>query len=62
MMVTIPVGRMTEEHRKMYWLCLEAMKAYESALRPGNKIGEVFDAYDRTWDNSGIQKHWLNAA
>ena len=61
MMRTIPVGRVTEQHRKMHGVCLEAMASCESALRPGNSIGEVFDAYARTCDNSGMQKHRLNA-
>ena len=52
MMRTIPVGRVTEQHRKMHGVCLEAMAACESALRPGYSIGEVFDAYARTCDNS----------
>ena len=61
MMSTIQVGRMTEQHRKMHEVCLEAMAVCESALRPGNNIGEVFDAYARGCDNSGMQKHQLNA-
>jgi Xaa-Pro dipeptidase len=61
MMRTIPVGRVTDQHREMHAVCLEAMTACESALRPGIPIGEVFDAYARTCDNSGMRKHRLNA-
>ena len=61
MMLTITVGRVTEQHRKMHGVCLEAMAACESASRPGNNIGEVFDAYARTCDKSGMQKHRPNA-
>ena len=61
MMRTIPVGRVTAQHREMHAVCLEAMTACESALRPGIPIGEVFDAYARTCDNSGMRKHRLNA-
>ena len=61
MMRTIPVGRVTDQHREMHAVCLEAMTACESALHPGIPIGEVFDAYARTCDNSGMQKHRLNA-
>jgi len=61
MMRTIPVGRVTDQHRKMHAVCLEAMAACESALSPGNPIGEVFDAYARTCDNFGMRKHRLNA-
>jgi len=61
MMRTIPVGRVTAQHREMHAVCLEAMTACESALHPGIPIGEVFDAYARTCDNSGMRKHRLNA-
>ena len=61
MMRTIPVGRVTDQHRKMHEVCLEAMEACETALRPGNPIGEVFDVYAETCDNSGMLAHRLNA-
>jgi len=44
MMRTIPVGLVTEHHRKMHEVCLEAMEACELSLRPGKAIGEVFEA------------------
>ncbi|MEE2599175.1 MAG: Xaa-Pro peptidase family protein [SAR324 cluster bacterium] len=61
MMRTIPVGRVTGQHRKMHGVCLEAMSACESVLRPGQSLGEVFDAYARTCDNYGMRNHRLNA-
>ena len=61
MMRTIPVGLMTEQHRKMHDVCLESMEACQKALRPGNAIGEVFDAYAGTCDSSGMRDHRLNA-
>ncbi|MBS1254791.1 MAG: Ectoine hydrolase [Deltaproteobacteria bacterium] len=61
MMRTIPVGIVTDQHRKMHQVCLEAMEACENALRPGNPIGDVFDAYARTCDNSGMRNHRMNA-
>ena len=61
MMRTIPVGLVTEQHRKMHEVCLEAMEACELALRPGKAIGEVFDAYAHSCDSAGMQSHRLNA-
>ena len=61
MMRTIPVGGLNEKQRKMHEVCLEAMAACESALRPGNAIGEVFEAYAETCDKSGMRDHRLNA-
>ena len=61
MMRTIPVGHLIEQYRKLHGVYLQAMAARESALRLGNNIGEVFDAYTITYDNTGMQKHRLNA-
>ena len=61
MMRTIPVGRVTEQHQMMFDVCLESMEACQKALRPGNKMGEVFDAYASTGDSSGMRDHRLNA-
>ena len=62
MMRTIPVGRVTDQHRKMHEVCLEAMEACETALRPGNPIGEVFDVYAETCDNSDRKSTRLNSS
>ncbi len=61
MMRTIPVGKVKKKQLKMHNVCLESMEACESVLRPGSAIGEVFDAYARTCDNSGMKAHRLNA-
>ena len=61
MMRTIPVGRVTEQHQRMFDVCLESIDACQKALRPGNAIGEVFDAYASTCDSSGMRDHRLNA-
>jgi Xaa-Pro aminopeptidase len=61
MMRTIPVGRVTEQHQRMFEICLKSMQACQKALRPGNTIGDVFDAYARTCDSSGMRDHRLNA-
>ncbi len=61
MMRTIPVGRATEQQRKMHVVCLAAMDACELALRSGKPIGSVFDAYASTCDAAGMRAHRLNA-
>ena len=61
LMRTIPIGRATERHQAMHRVCLEAMAACMAALTPGHPIGEVFDAYARICDGSGMQAHRLNA-
>ena len=61
MMRTIPVGRVTEQHQRMFDVCLESIEACQKALRPGNAIGKVFDAYASTCDSSGMHDHRLNA-
>ena len=61
MMRTIPVGRVTDQHQRMFDVCLESIEACQKALRPGNPIGEVFDAYASTCDSSGMRDHRLNA-
>jgi Xaa-Pro dipeptidase len=61
MMRTIPIGQATELHTKMHTVNLEAMAACKQALRPGNPIGEVFDAYARVCDKAGMKEHRMNA-
>jgi Xaa-Pro dipeptidase len=61
LMRTIPVGRVRAEHRAMHQVCLDAMAAAQAALKPGEKIGRVFDAYARVCDQAGMQAHRLNA-
>ena len=61
MMRTIPIGQATEMHTKMHTVNLEAMAACKQALKPGNPIGEVFDAYARVCDKAGMKEHRMNA-
>ena len=61
MMRTIPIGKVTEQHQRMFDVCLESMEACQNSLRPGNPIGEVFDSYARICDSSGMRNHRLNA-
>ena len=55
MMRTILTGRPKARHLDMYRHCIEAHHASAEALRPGNAVGEVFDAYARVLDRAGYR-------
>ena len=59
---TIPIGRADPKHHKMYEACVEALKNCENKLKPGNKIGEVFDTHAKTFDDLGFNKARMNAS
>ncbi len=61
LMRTIPVGGATDQQRRMHGVALAAMQACIAALRPGEPIGRVFDAYAAVCDKAGMQAHRLNA-
>ena len=58
---TIPIGKVNDKQKKMYSACLEALKACENKLKPGNKIGEVFDIHAEVLDRLGYKKSRMNA-
>ena len=58
---TIPIGKPDSKHHKMHEACVEALKNCESKLKPGNKIGEVFDIHAKTFDDLGFNKARMNA-
>ena len=45
----------------MYEACREALKACEKKLKPGNKVGEVFDTHAEVLDDLGYKKSRMNA-
>ena len=45
----------------MYEACVEALKACENKLKPGNKVGEVFDVHAEVFDRLGYKKSRMNA-
>ncbi|MEQ8392997.1 MAG: Xaa-Pro peptidase family protein [Thalassospira sp.] len=61
MMRTIPVGNTLPRHAEMHKVATDAMEACREALRPGEPIGKVFDAYAQTCDKGGMFAHRLNA-
>ena len=58
---TIPIGKADPKHIKMHEACIEALINCENKLKPGNKIGEVFDIHAETFDNCGYNKARMNA-
>ena len=58
---TIPIGKINDKQKKMYEACVEALKACEKKLKPGNKVGEVFDAHAEIFDKFGYKKSRMNA-
>jgi len=58
---TIPIGRANPKHYEMHEACVEALKNCENKLKPGNKIGEVFDMHAKIFDNLGYKDCRMNA-
>ncbi len=58
---TIPIGKADPKHYKMHEACVEALMNCENKLKPGNKIGEVFDAHAKIFDDLGFNKSRMNA-
>ena len=58
---TVPIGKVNDKQKKMYKACVEALKACENKLKPGNKVGEVFDVHADVFDRLGYKKSRMNA-
>jgi len=58
---TIPIGKADPKHIKMHEACVEALSNCENKLKPGNKVGEVFDVHAKTFDDLGYNKSRMNA-
>ena len=41
--------------------CLAAIKSHEAILSLGKKLGDIFDAYAKIWENAGVGNHRMNA-
>lgn len=61
LMQTIPVGTITDRHRTLHGVAMDALAACRDALKPGEPVGGVFDAYARVCDAAGETPHRLNA-
>ena len=58
---TILIGKADPKHVKMHEACIEALKNCENKLKPGNKVGEVFDIHAKTFDDFGYNQSRMNA-
>ncbi len=58
---TIVFGDMPDRQKRMYDVAYEALMAVEDALRPGNIVGDAFQAHADVIDRAGMKEHRLNA-
>ena len=58
---TIPIGKANPKHIKMHEACVEALSACENKLKPGNKVGDVFNMHAEVFDRLGYKKCRMNA-
>ncbi len=61
MMRTLVVGRANDTQKRMHAAAVEALEACEAAIRPGEPMGNVFDAHARVFDAHGLSHARLNA-
>jgi Xaa-Pro dipeptidase len=61
LMYVILTGEPDPRHPHMFEACAEALDACEAALRPGNTVGDVFEAHANTLTKAGYAGHLLNA-
>lgn len=61
MMNTFITGKPDPEHHRMHEAAKGALLACEEALRPGNTMGDVFQAHADVLDQHGLREHRLNA-
>ncbi len=58
---TIPIGKANPKHYKMHEACIEALRNCEDKLKTGNKLGDVFDAHAKIFDDLGYNNSRMNA-
>ncbi|HUS55984.1 MAG TPA: Xaa-Pro peptidase family protein [Thermohalobaculum sp.] len=61
MMRTLVVGRANGPQKRMHAAVVEALEACEAAIRPGDPMGNVFDAHARVFEAHGLGHARLNA-
>lgn len=61
LMRTIVIGKPQPEHLQMYRAGADALRACLDTVRPGNTMGDVFNAHSHTLDNAGMSPHRMNA-
>jgi Xaa-Pro dipeptidase len=58
--LVILTGRADPRHADMFNTCRDALEAVEQALRPGNTVGDLFEAHRRAYERAGHADHYLN--
>jgi len=58
---TILVGKANDKQKRMHSACIQALKACENKLKPGNRVGEIFDVHAQVFDMLGYNKSRMNA-
>ena len=58
---TIPIGKANPKHHKMHEACIDALTNCTNKLKPGIKIGDVFDVHAKTFDDLSYKNSRMNA-
>lgn len=61
MMRTLKIGTPPAQQLEMHKAACDALLAVEEQMRPGNTVGQAFDAHAKTLDDSGYREHRMNA-
>jgi len=61
MMRTLVIGEANDAQKHMHASAVEALEACEAAIRPGDPMGNVFDAHARVFDKNGLNHARLQA-
>lgn len=58
---TLYVGHVSSEQRRMHEAAVESLAAVQSACKPGNTVGDMFEQYARVAERYGMSEFRLNA-
>lgn len=61
LMTVVLTGEPDPRQVSMYEACRDALAAVQETLKPGNTVGDLFDAHARTFDSTGYGHAYLNA-
>jgi len=61
MMRTVVIGKANDSQRHMHAAAVEAIEACEAAIRPGDPMGNVYDAHAKVFDARGLSHAKLQA-
>ena len=61
LMYVVLTGEVDARQQRMFDACAEALEACEVALRPGNTVGQVFEAHASVLRKAGYEGSYLNA-